>query len=78
MQAIIKLPLEGPLELGMVEVTRVHLEVIGVHRNGRVLEIDDDLDAVMLFARTELKKRVFVETELSQHAFESGHETIVI
>jgi hypothetical protein len=56
----------------------VHLEVIGVHRNGRVLEFDDDLDAIIFVARTELKKRVFVETELSQDAFESGHERIVI
>lgn len=55
MQAIVKLALEAPLELWMIEVTGMQVEVIGVYWNAGVLELDDDLYPFSLAARTKIQ-----------------------
>lgn len=52
-QAIVKLTLERPFKLRIGEVARVEFEIVGVNRNGRVLEGDDEFDRVILQARVE-------------------------
>jgi len=54
-QAIIKLTLERPLELGMIEVARMESKVVGMHRNRRILELDYDFDALAVFPSSEIK-----------------------
>ena len=53
MQRVIELALETPLELRSVEVPRMQVEVVGVHRNDFIFELDDDLDAVAFGPRGE-------------------------
>ena len=71
MQAIIELPLEAPLELRMVQITRVQIEVIGVHRYTRIPELDDQFDAITFAASIEREQRVLIETELSEYAIQA-------
>ena len=66
MQAIKKLALKSPLKLRVIEVTGVQFEVIGVHRDRRVPEIDDDLDSFALGLRGERKQRMLVQSQLLQ------------
>src|SRR5580700_8458129 len=53
-----------------------------MHRNGRILELDDDLHTVSLLARGEVQQRMLVKTQLREHAFQAGigslkHNTIL-
>jgi len=61
MQAVVELTLEGPLELRMIEVARVQIKIVSVYRNVRILELDDDLNAITLGPRMESQQRMFVE-----------------
>jgi len=63
-QAIIKLALKAPLELGVVQIARMKFKVVIVNRNRRVLELNDDFYALALLPGTEGEQWVFVETEL--------------
>jgi len=54
MQAVIELALEAPFKLGIVQVTRVQIEVIGVDRDGRIFELDHQFNAVALGASGEI------------------------
>ena len=82
MQAGKELVLEGPLELRMIEVARMHAEVVGMHRHGGIAEIDDDLDALALLARVERQQRMLVQLELIEDALQArigrrSHEAIL-
>ena len=72
MQAVVELALEGPLKLRVVEIARVQFELVGVDLQTRVLEADDDLNAVTLLARVKDEQGMFVETELFEDAFQAG------
>ena len=72
MQGVVQLALEGPLELGMVQVARMQVEIVGVHRDCRRLELDDDLDAFALVAGGKIQQRVLVEAELGEDAVETS------
>ena len=81
-QGVVELALEAPLELRVVEVAGVEIEIVGVHGNGFVFELDDDLDAVPLGARGKVQERMLVEAELSLDAVEArvctfGHARIL-
>ena len=77
MQAIVELALERPFELWMVKIARVHLEVVGVYRDGRILEADDDFYSIALFPGAEVEQGVLIETQLCKHTIEAGHGVIV-
>jgi hypothetical protein len=81
-QAVVKLALEAPLELGIVQVPWVQLEVISMYGNGRILKLDNDFHPFSLGPRREIKQWVLIETELGEHAFQarigsSRHKMIV-
>jgi hypothetical protein len=71
-QAVIELALKAPFELKIVQIARMKLEIIGMHWNVRVLEFDDDFDAVTLFAGRKVQQRVLVETQLREDAFQAN------
>jgi hypothetical protein len=60
-QAVIELPLERPLELGMVEISGVKLEVIGVHGNRWIPEMYKDLNTFALGPGRKIQQRMFVK-----------------
>ena len=70
-QGIVKLPLETPLKLWIIEIPRMQIEVVGMHRNALVFELDDDFDAIALGAGGEVQKRMFVKPKLSENAVQS-------
>jgi hypothetical protein len=71
-QGVVKLALEAPLELRMVEIARMKIEIVCVYGNGRVFELDNDLSSFPLGARGEVQERMLVETQLSEDAIEAG------
>src|SRR5437879_463105 len=60
-ERVIELPLEAPLKLRIVEVPRMQIEIVRMHRNAFILEPDDDFHAVAFRARRESQQRMFVE-----------------
>lgn len=52
-EGVVELALETPLELWAVEVAGVKVEVVSVHRDAFVFELDDDFDAIPLGAGGE-------------------------
>ena len=71
-QRIVELALEAPFELRVIEVAWMKIEIISVHRNGFIFELDDDFDTVVLGARGKIQERMIVEAQLRQDAFETG------
>jgi hypothetical protein len=80
-QGIEELALEAPFKLRVIEIARMEIEIIRMHGNGFIFELDDDLDAFALGARREIQQWVFVKAELREDAVEAGvywiHERIV-
>jgi hypothetical protein len=78
-QAVIKLALEGPLELRVIEVPRVKIEIIRMNFDAGIFEGDDDLDAVTLFACVEVQQWMLVKVQLIEDALQAvgGHESIL-
>jgi hypothetical protein len=64
MQAVVKLALECPFELGVIEVAGVEIEVIGMDGDVWVFEFYDDLNCLPFSTGVEIQKRMLVETEL--------------
>ena len=55
----------------MIEITGMKLEIVGVHGDIRVLELDDHLDAFAFVASGEVEQRMLVQAELRKHAVET-------
>lgn len=66
-EAVVKLALEGPGELLVLDFARAHEENIRVDFNACRLEVDQNLDAIFGFARVEAKQRMFVAREFVLH-----------
>src|SRR3954471_5908121 len=78
-EAVVELTLEAPLELRMFQIARMQVEVIGVHGNGRIAKLNDDLDDVAVLARGEIQQRVLVPGQCFLNASEriEGHTNIL-
>ena len=75
-EGVVELALEGPFELGVVQITRMQIEVVGVHRHAWILELDDQFNAITFRASIEIEQWVLVETQLSENAIQAlirGH-----
>jgi hypothetical protein len=69
-QAIKELALESPFELGMVKVAGVELEIISMHGDVRILELDNDFDTFALTAGRKVEEGMLVEAELAKYSVE--------
>jgi hypothetical protein len=80
MQAIVKLPLKSPLELRMVEIPRMNVEDVGMHRDRGLLEIDCNFYPLSLRLRAEDEQGVFVKAKLVENTLQArvGHVEIVM
>jgi len=54
-QTIVELALEAPFKLRMIQVARVQLKIVGMHRDDRVLELDNDFHRFALGAGIEIE-----------------------
>lgn len=71
MQAVKELTLKCPFKLRMVQITRMKLEIIGMHWNVGILEPDDDLDPLPLAAGGKVEQRMLVEPQLLEYTVEA-------
>ena len=72
MQTVVELTLKGPLELRMIEIAWMQVEVVRVHRDGGLSELNDDFYALALRLRAEIEQRMFIQAQLIQHALQSA------
>ena len=72
MQGIVKLALEAPFKLRVVEVSGMEIKVVGMNGDIFVFELDNDLDPFAFRACGEVQQRMFVQAQLRQNAVETG------
>jgi len=80
-QAVIELMLQVPGELRMVEIAGVNRKHVGMNRDGRVLEVDQNLDLSVIFAGGKREQGMLVEAKVIENFFERGgvwHGIIVL
>ena len=70
MQTIVELALECPFELRIGQVSRMDIEVVHVNRDAGIFESDDYFDRIVFLASVECEKRVFIEPQVLENAFE--------
>jgi hypothetical protein len=70
-QRVVELALEAPFELRVVEVAGMKVEIIRVHRDRSVLELDDDFHAFAFGARGKVQQGMLVKAELGEDAVEA-------
>jgi len=79
MQAIVELALQMPCELGMLEVAGMNRKYVGVHRDGRVLQVDQHFDYTVVLARGKSQQRMLVEPQVIIDFLQGvGHGSIVL
>jgi len=64
MERVVELALQVPGKLRLVEVAGMDGKAVGVDWDGRVLEIDQDLDHAAGFLGRKSKQRMIVEAEV--------------
>src|ERR1700704_4401720 len=67
-QGVIELALKAPFKLSIVEVARVHVKIISVHRHGWIFELNNYFHTVPLGARRKIKQRMLVQSQLMENA----------
>jgi hypothetical protein len=82
MQAVVKLALKSPFKLRMVQISWVQLEIICMHRDGRILELNHDLHALTFAACGKVQQGMLIKLELSQYSIQARaavirHKTIL-
>jgi hypothetical protein len=80
-QSVIELALEMPRELGMIKIAGMDLEYVGVDRDYRILQIDQNFDKAIVLASREGKQRVIVELQVIENLLQGvgvGHRFIVL
>jgi len=70
-EAIEKLALKGPLELRVVQVARMELKVVGVHRHAWIFEANDHFHCLAAQLRVEGEQRMLVKRELIQNTLQA-------
>ena len=81
MQAIVELALEVPGELRVIQVPGMDRKHVGVHWNRRVPQVDQDLDAAVIFACGEGQQGVVVKAQVRENFGELRgvwHRSIVL
>ena len=63
-QRVVKLALEGPLELRMIQIAGMKLKIICMHRYCGILELNDDFHSIAFSPRREVQQRMLIELQL--------------
>jgi hypothetical protein len=69
-QRIVELALEIPGKLRVIEVSRMDLKLVGMHRDGRVLQIDQDFNHAVRFPRGESQQGMIVKLKMGADLFQ--------
>src|SRR5437016_7939034 len=76
-QSVVELTLEGPFKLWMIEVARMQFEIISVHRDRRIFELNNDFYPIAFATRRELQQRMFIKPQLSEHPLEPALRVLI-
>jgi hypothetical protein len=60
-ERVVELALEAPFELRVIEVAGMEIEIVRMHRNRGIFELDDDFHAVALGPRRKVQEGMLVE-----------------
>src|SRR3981081_1902832 len=71
-QGIEELALKAPFKLSIVEVARVHVKIISVHRHGWIFELNNYFHTISFGARRKIKQRMLVESQLIENASQAS------
>jgi hypothetical protein len=71
-EGVVELALEAPFELRVVEIAGVEIEVVGVHGEAWILELDDDFDGVAFGTGGKRQQRVLIEPKLVADPIKTG------
>lgn len=71
MESVVELALEAPFELRIIKIASVQVEIVSMHGNALVFELDDDLHAVAFSACRKGQEGMFVKTKLRENALEA-------
>ena len=63
-QSVVELALKMPGELGMIEVARMNRKYVGVNRDSRVPQIDQNFDNAAVLARGKGEQRMIVALQV--------------
>ena len=80
MQAVVELALQIPGEPGMIEVAWMNFKNVGMNRDGRVFQINQNFDQTLIFARRKGKQWMIVEPEVIEDLLQGvgvSHDFIV-
>jgi len=80
-EAVVDLALKMPGKLRVIEIARMDCKGIRMHRHGRILQIDQNLDETVCFARGKCEKWMLVESEVVENLRKLrgvGHGNIVV
>ena len=78
-QCVVELVLKMPRELGMIEVAGMNREDVGVNRDGGALQIDQNFNHAVVFARGEGEQRMLVKLQVIEYFLQGiGHGFIVL
>src|SRR5438046_5180454 len=76
-QRVVELMLERPFKLWMIEVARMQFEIISVHRDRRIFELNNDFYPIAFATRRELQQRMFIKPQLSEHPLEPALRVLI-
>src|SRR3989441_5995412 len=76
-QRVVELALESPFELWMIEIAGMQFEIISVHRDRRIFELNDDFYPIAFATRRELQQRMFIKPQLSEHPLEPALRVLI-
>ena len=80
MQAIVKLALQVPGELRMIQIAGMDREYVGMHRNRRVLQVDQNFDDAIAIPCRESQQGMVVESQVIEDLgkIRGGHASILL
>jgi len=63
--------------LWMIEVAGMKFEIISMHRDRRIFELNNDFYPIAFATRRELQQRMFIKPQLSEHPLEPALRVLI-
>src|SRR6185369_5675169 len=73
MQAVVKITLQGPGELRVLDVPGVDRSVVGMQAEIAILQLNYQLDSAVVFTRGKIHQGVLITPQLGLHFLQMRH-----
>ena len=77
MQAVVKLSLKCPFELRMIQIAGMQFEIISMHRDRGIFELNNDFYAIALAPSREVQQGMLIKPQLSEHPVEPSLRVLI-